>query len=98
NHFPLRRDLAATPLIPRFSLWCGTRRTEHWHRQYNISVVVTGHIHLRSTNWRNGVRFEEVSLGYPRQWKQSRPIHSYLRQILPAPDLLDHEPAVRSQR
>jgi 3',5'-cyclic AMP phosphodiesterase CpdA len=85
NHFPLRRDLASTPLIPRFSLWCGTRRTEEWHTQYNIRVVVSGHVHIRGTQWRNGVRFEEVSLGYPRQWQQSRGIASYLRQILPAP-------------
>ena len=30
----------------------------------------------------DGVRFEEVSLGYPRQWSAARGITSYLRQIL----------------
>jgi hypothetical protein len=93
NHFPLRRDLASTPMIPRFSLWCGTRRTEQWHTHYNLHVVVSGHLHVRGTQWRHGVRFEEVSLGYPRQWQQSRGIGGYLRQILPAPPAFDRGPA-----
>jgi hypothetical protein len=68
NHFPLRADLAKLPRIPRFSIWCGTRRTEDWHRRFNAVVVVSGHLHIRSTSFRDGVRFEEVSLGYPQQW------------------------------
>jgi predicted phosphodiesterase len=68
NHFPLREDLAILPRIPRFSIWCGTRRTEDWHLRFNATVVVSGHLHIRSTSLRDGVRFEEVSLGYPRQW------------------------------
>jgi Ni/Co efflux regulator RcnB len=31
------------------------------------------------------VRFEEVSLGYPAQWRQSQTVDQYLRPILPAP-------------
>lgn len=85
NHFPLRRDLAVLPAIPRFSIWCGTRRTESWHTRFRAKAVVYGHLHLRSTRYIDGVRFEEVSLGYPRHWKQDRPVESYLRQILPAP-------------
>jgi hypothetical protein len=46
---------------------------------------VSGHLHLRSTRWRDGVRFEEVSLGYPAQWRQSKAVDDYLRPILPAP-------------
>ena len=34
NHFPLRRDHAVLPRIPRFSIWCGTRATEEWHRRF----------------------------------------------------------------
>ena len=68
NHWPLRRDLVYIPRIPRFSLWCGTTRTEEWHARYNAKVVVSGHLHVRRTDWIDGVRFEEVSLGYPRQW------------------------------
>lgn len=85
NHFPLRRDLIHLPRIPRFSLWCGSERTEHWHRRYAATVVVYGHLHVRGTQYRDGVRFEEVSLGYPREWQAERGIAGYLRQILPAP-------------
>ena len=82
NHFPLRRDLAVLPRIPRFSIWCGTMRTNEWHRRYNIETVVSGHLHLRSSREIDGVKFEEVSLGYPKQWNQSRGLEHYLRQIL----------------
>ncbi len=82
NHFPLRRDLARLPLVPRFTPWCGTRRTEDWHTRFCAKVVVTGHLHIRHTAWRDGVRFEEVSLGYQRQWDRRRGLESYLRFIL----------------
>ncbi len=85
NHFPLREDLARLRRIPRFTIWCGTRRTEDWHRRFPVAVVVTGHLHIRSTTYRDGVRFEEVSLGYPRDWQQGQGIASYLREILPGP-------------
>jgi predicted phosphodiesterase len=70
NHFPLRQSLAQLPSIPRFSVWCGTRRTEDWHLRFNAAVVVSGHLHIRSTQYCDGVRFEEVSLGYPDQWSK----------------------------
>lgn len=82
NHFPLRRDLAVLPRIPRFSIWCGTTLTEDWHRRYNVETVVSGHLHLRSSRVIDGVTFEEVSLGYPRQWNQARGLEHYLRRIL----------------
>jgi 3',5'-cyclic AMP phosphodiesterase CpdA len=85
NHFPLRRELARLPAIPRFSIWCGTRLTESWHVDYRARVVVSGHLHIRSTRWIDGVRFEEVSLGYPRQRAPERGIVHYLREILPDP-------------
>lgn len=83
NHFPLRYDLAVLPRIPRFSLWCGTTRTEHWHQQFPVATVIYGHLHIRNTQWRDGVRFEEVSLGYPQHWQAERGIAAYLRKILP---------------
>jgi hypothetical protein len=82
NHFPLRRDLVRLPAIPRFSIWCGTRRTEDWHVRFPVRVVVSGHLHMRATDWRDGVRFEEVSLGYPRHWQPARGAGAYLRTIL----------------
>ena len=89
NHWPLRYDLARPPRIPRFSIWCGTSRTEDWGQRFRARAVVSGHLHLRSTIVRHGVRYEEVSLGYPRDWRAERGIDWYLRQILPAPsDLL----------
>ncbi len=83
NHWPLRYDLARPPRIPRFSLWCGTTRTEDWGRRFRARAIVSGHLHLRTTLWRDGVRYEEVSLGYPRDWSQDRGLDWYLRQILP---------------
>ena len=83
SHFPLRQDLAVLPAIPRFSIWCGTRRTTDWHRRYRAYAVVSGHLHIRSTRVLDGVRFEEVSLGNPGQWRKERSLESYLREILP---------------
>ncbi len=85
NHWPLREDLVTLRYIPRFSIWCGTRETEDWHRRFNAAVVVYGHLHVKATHFRDGVRFEEVSLGYPRDWDQDLGVDSYLRQILPRP-------------
>ena len=87
NHFPLRRDLVRLFRIPRFIPWCGTQITEDWHRQYNADVVVSGHLHMRATDWRDYVRFEEVSLGYPRHWDPNKTVNDYVRQILPYPDM-----------
>ena len=84
NHFPLRWDLARLARIPRLSIWCGTRRTEDWHARFAAAVVVSGHLHRRATDVRDGVRFEEVSLGYPEDWDQARGLAAYLRDILPA--------------
>lgn len=84
NHFPLRYELAYLPRIPRFSLWCGTTQTEDWHQRFPVAAVVYGHLHIRKTDMIDGVRFEEVSLGYPRQWAVERGVAAYLRKILPA--------------
>lgn len=85
NHWPLREELIHLPRIPRYTLWCGTRATHDWHRRYRARVVVTGHLHTRRTDWVDDVRFEEVSLGYPRHWRQELGINQHLRVILPEP-------------
>ncbi|MBI1189004.1 MAG: metallophosphoesterase [Alphaproteobacteria bacterium] len=82
NHWPLRRDLVRIPRVPRFTPWCGTTQTEDWHRRYRAHAVVTGHLHTRRTDLVDGARFEEVSLGYPRQWDHGRGMAGYLRVIL----------------
>lgn len=82
NHWPLRRDLVRIPRVPRFTPWCGTVRTEDWHTRFDAYAVITGHLHTRRTDMRDGTRFEEVSLGYPRQWDTSRGMAHYLREIV----------------
>lgn len=90
NHWPLREDLIYIPLIPRFTLWCGSKKTADWHKRFGAKVVVTGHLHVRRTDWKDGTRFEEVSLGYPRQWQgakdRGKGINEMLRNILPDPE------------
>lgn len=87
NHYPLRHDLVHLPRVPRFAPWCGTVLTEDWHVRFNARVAVSGHLHLRRTDWRDGTRFEEVSLGYPGQWDARRGMAAYLRPVWPAPGL-----------
>lgn len=94
NHFPLRQTLVRLPKIPRFSLWCGTRLTEDWHRRFPTAVVVYGHVHMRATDYQEGVRFEEVSLGYPQQWQSARGMQGYLREILPGPANIPREGSI----
>jgi hypothetical protein len=52
--------------------------------RFRAAVAVDGHLHIPRTTYHDGVRFEEVSVGYPREW-QKRPAQPTLRQILPAP-------------
>ncbi|MBR7829968.1 metallophosphoesterase [Actinospica sp. MGRD01-02] len=82
NHFPLTREPTRKLRYPEFAQWCGTTRTADWHLRYAAKAVVYGHLHIPRTTWEDGVRFEEVSLGYPREW-QPRGGPSGLRRILP---------------
>jgi len=86
SHWPLRYDVARPPRVPRFSVWCGTTRTEHWPTQFRARAVVSGHLHLRTSLTRDTVPHLEVSLGYPRDWTHDRGIDFYLREILPNTD------------
>jgi 3',5'-cyclic AMP phosphodiesterase CpdA len=84
NHFPLVREPTQVLRYPEFAQWCGTVRTADWHVRFGAVAVIYGHLHIPGTMWLDGVRFEEVSLGYPREWqalvRDLRP-----RQILPTP-------------
>jgi predicted phosphodiesterase len=85
NHYPLLVEPTRMLRHPEFAQWCGTTRTADWHRRFRATAVVYGHLHIPRTSWHDGVRFEEVSLGYPRErarWPH-RPILP--RQILPEP-------------
>ena len=65
NHFPLVREPTRILRYPEFAQWCGTERTADWHIRYGAAAVAYGHLHIPRTTWHDGVRFEEVSLGYP---------------------------------
>jgi len=83
DHFPLRAELARLPSIPRFSVWCGTHRTRDWHKRFRAALVVFGHLHIPQRRVIDGVCFEEVSLGYPRQWARRDRAAISPRQVLP---------------
>lgn len=84
NHWPLIREPTRLLRYQDFALWCGTERTAGWHRRFHPVAVVYGHLHIPRTTFHDGVRFEEVSLGYPREWRQRGQAPVLLREILPA--------------
>jgi UDP-2,3-diacylglucosamine pyrophosphatase LpxH len=84
NHFPLREDCFHLQHIPRFSIWCGTKRTEQWHVDYPVKGVVSGHLHLPSHQIIDDVEFFEVSLGYPGQWDSSQNMFNAFIDLFPA--------------
>jgi 3',5'-cyclic AMP phosphodiesterase CpdA len=74
NHWPMVRQPTLVLRYPDFALWCGTELTADWHVRFRASVAVYGHLHIPRTTTYDGVRFEEVSLGYPREWQaRSKP-------------------------
>src|SRR6266508_2661564 len=74
THWPLVREPTRVLRYPDFALWCGTEQTADWHRRYRTKVAVYGHLHIPRVAEYDGVRFEEVSLGYPREWQaRTRP-------------------------
>jgi predicted phosphodiesterase len=81
NHFPLLDAPTRVLHHPEFAQWCGTRLTADWHLRFRAHAVVYGHLHIPRTTWHDGVRFEEVSLGYPREW-QLRRRREPLRRVL----------------
>ena len=85
NHYPLVRDPTAILRYPEFAQWCGTTATADWHVRFPVAAMVYGHLHIPRTTWHDGVRFEEVSLGYPREWSVRRTSPRLPRKILPAP-------------
>jgi 3',5'-cyclic AMP phosphodiesterase CpdA len=85
NHWPLVRELTEPLIFPDFAQWCGTELTADWHTRFRATAVVCGHLHIPRTTVHDGVRFEEVSLGYPRQWQRRRRAPQ-VRRILPEED------------
>ncbi|MEO3974779.1 metallophosphoesterase [Streptomyces sp. CAU 1734] len=83
NHYPLVREPTRVLFHPELAQWCGTERTADWHLRHNAAAVVYGHLHIPRTTWHDGVRFEEVSVGYPRERSRRGLSRGPLRQILP---------------
>jgi 3',5'-cyclic AMP phosphodiesterase CpdA len=83
NHFPLTDMPTRVLRHPEFAQWCGTRLTADWHRRFRAAAVVYGHLHIPRTIWQDGVRFEEVSLGYPREPGHAVRLRTGPCQILP---------------
>ncbi len=83
NHFPLNSKPTRLLRYPEFAQWCGTEQTADWHRRFQATAVVYGHLHIPRTTWHDGVRFEEVSLRRPLEWDRRRLSQSVLRRVLP---------------
>ncbi|MEU2252714.1 metallophosphoesterase [Nocardia xishanensis] len=98
NHFPLLRRPTERLFRSEFAMWCGTELTADWHRRYNVRCVVYGHLHIRKTDHFDGVRFEEVSIGYPREWRRRGLPDPLLKEILPGPDASSRSVGAMSRR
>jgi 3',5'-cyclic AMP phosphodiesterase CpdA len=70
SHWPLLRSPTRALRHPEFALWCGTTLTADWHLRHEVAAAVYGHLHIPRTTWHDSVRFEEVSVGYPREWRR----------------------------
>lgn len=84
NHFPLLAELTRPLLRPEFAQWCGTLATADWHTRFRATAVVYGHLHIPRTTVHDGVRFEEVSLGYPLERRRRSTNRPLPRRIVPA--------------
>jgi len=84
SHWPLVRRPTDVLRYPEFAQWCGTVRTADWHVRYRAVAAVYGHLHIPRTTEYDGVRFEEVSLGYPREWGRRGGPPAPMRRILGA--------------
>jgi Calcineurin-like phosphoesterase len=70
SHWPLLREPTAALRRQEFAPWCGTTLTADWHTRHDVVAAVYGHLHIPRTTYYDGVRFEEVSVGYPREWQR----------------------------
>jgi Calcineurin-like phosphoesterase len=70
SHWPLLPGPVGALRQQAFAPWCGTTLTDGWHRKYDVTAAVHGHLHIPRTTQHDGVRFEEVSVGYPREWQR----------------------------
>ena len=82
SHWPLIPAPLARLRHPAYAPWCGTTLTADWHTRHEVIASVYGHLHIRRTDHYDGVRFEEVSVGNPREWRRHGPVPPPPRVIL----------------
>lgn len=70
SHWPLLRDPVRALRHQAYAPWCGTTATADWHTRHQVLACVYGHLHIPRSTRHDGVRFEEVSVGYPHQWQR----------------------------
>lgn len=85
NHYPTVREPTRILRYPEFAQWCGTTLTADWHTRFRTAAMIYGHLHVPRVTHHDGVRFQEVSLGYPREWKRHGNPHGILRKVFPSP-------------
>lgn len=89
SHWPLVRQPTDILYFPEFAQWCGTDRTADWHIRFRAVAAVYGHLHIPRSTVYDGVPFEEVSLGYPREWGkrggEPQPVRTILAGEIGAP-------------
>jgi 3',5'-cyclic AMP phosphodiesterase CpdA len=83
SHWPLLRQPTEKLRYPEFAQWCGTDRTADWHTRFRAELAIYGHLHIPRAAEYEGVRFEEVSLGYPREWRKRATPPSLPKKVLP---------------
>jgi hypothetical protein len=70
SHWPLVRAPLRVLRYPAFAPWCGSTLTADWHTRFPVAAAVYGHLHIPRSTRHDDVRFEEVSVGYPREWQR----------------------------
>ncbi|MFI6155852.1 metallophosphoesterase family protein [Kitasatospora sp. NPDC051170] len=83
NHYPLVRTPTEILWYPEFAQWCGTELTADWHLRFPVATMIYGHLHIPRRTVYDGVPFEEVSLGYPREWRKRGLPDPLLREVFP---------------
>jgi len=70
SHWPLLPEPVEALRHQAFAPWCGTTLTAGWHTRHQVLACVYGHLHIPRGTRHDEVRFEEVSVGYPREWQR----------------------------
>ena len=86
SHWPLIQAPLAKLRHPAYGPWCGTTLTADWHIRHQVVAAVYGHLHIPGTAHHDGVRFEEVSVGNPREWRRRGAAPPPPRVILGLPE------------